>query len=349
MIPVNPSENRSPARRSPLTDPRALFGSATFHVALLVVVALAAVGAALPRSEPLRPRVLQAEIGPVDNRAPAESGGGAPGELGGDGQAPTVAIRAEMPDEAPANSASATAEAILSDVLPDAPAFQLAPAPGALPGPTTSGLGLLTGPGAGGGGGSGGGAGGGIGRGIGPSTEFFGAREQAVSFAYVIDCSGSMINNSSLDLAKRELLASLGQLPPDAKFAVIFYNLDPTIFPDASGRPGLMPATADNKDRVRTRLSTIQPDGGTRSRVALEAAIGFHPEVIYLLTDGQELTYDDARVLHDQLDDSRVHVIEFGGGPPPVGGRSPLQELAGGSGGTYRHVNVRTYREGRAP
>ena len=68
-----------------------------------------------------------------------------------------------------------------------------------------------------------GGSGGGLGRGIGPGTEFFGAREHGHSFAYVIDCSGSMGLRNSLEVAKRELLASLNQLPPDARFSVIWF------------------------------------------------------------------------------------------------------------------------------
>src|SRR5918993_522688 len=85
--------------------------------------------------------------------------------------------------------------------------------PRSLPGPQSGGVGVLPGPGLGGGGGSGGGSGGGVGRGVGPGTEFFGARERAGSFAYVIDCSGSMATRNALDVAKRELLGSLGQLP----------------------------------------------------------------------------------------------------------------------------------------
>ena len=158
-----------------------------------------------------------------------------------------------------------------------------------------------------------------------------------------------MINDLALDLAKRELLSSLGQLPPDARFAVVFYNLNPNIFPDASGRPGLMPATAANKDRVRTRLAAIEPDGGTRPRIALESSFDFQPEVVFLLTDGQELTYDDVKILRGEVGESRIHAIEFGGGPPPAGGPTPLQELAAATGGTYRHVNVRSYRASREP
>ena len=78
------------------------------------------------------------------------------------------------------------------------------------------------------------------GRGIGPGTQFFGARDHAHSFAYVIDCSGSMAARNSLEVAKRELLASLSQLAPDAQFSVIFYNLQARMLTDPQGRRGLM-------------------------------------------------------------------------------------------------------------
>src|SRR5205807_4342321 len=136
---------------------------------------------------------------------------------------------------------------LLAEILPAPPTTD---AQRALPGPQITGLGILPGPGLGGGGGSGGGSGGGIGRGIGPGTEFFGAREHASSFTYVIDCSGSMATRNSLDVAKRELLASLGQLPPDANFAVVFYSLRATTLADERGGRGLMAATTVNKARV---------------------------------------------------------------------------------------------------
>lgn len=337
-----------PRRRSPWSDPRALLGSATFHVVVVsLAVALAAVSAAIPGSGPALPRILHAELGPVDNRAPAEKGGGALGEAGGDGERPTAAIRAESRPSEREATGEAAADSIVDEML--APTRPVEPAPGAQPGATTSGLGLLVAPGSGGGGGSGGGAGGGTGRGIGPATEFFGARERAESFAYVIDCSASMGNDAALDLAKREMLSSIEQLPPDAKFGVIFYNLDPTVLSGASGGD-LMPATAANKDRIRTRLAQIRPDGGTRPRPALEAALSLKPEVVFLLTDGQELSRDDVPKILDSAGDIRIHTIEFGSGPAPSDPTSPLRQLAAVAGGTYRHVDVRAFRRdaGRA-
>jgi hypothetical protein len=317
-----------------------VLSSATFHVALWVVASLAALGAAIPRASVPKPRVLHAELGPVDNRAPAEAGGGSEGELGGDGTRPTVDLKAEAPPAGDGPTREDIADALLAEALPG-PAMR-EPAPGAITGVSTSGLGLLVGPEAGGGGGSGGGAGGGIGRGVGAGTEFFGARERAGSFAYVIDCSGSMIEHDALEVAKRELLSSLEQLPPDARFAILFYNDGFTLFHDAQGRPGLMPATAANKDRVRTRLAEVRADGATQTYGALSRSLELEPEVVFLLTDGQALTHEHVEALARAAGAIRIHTIEFGGGPV-FGDDAPLPQLAARTGGTFRHIDVRAF------
>ena len=220
-----------------------------------MVASLAALSVAVP-ADPELPRTLRGEIDSVDNRA-AEDGGGGPGELGGQG----VAELLPAAERAPRRGARGVTRRPMPCSRRSCPSAAPADAAQrALPGPQTTGLGLLPGPGTGGGGGSGGGSGGGVGRGVGPGTEFFGAREHAGSFAYVIDCSGSMATRNSLDVAKRELLASLNQLPPDAQFAVDL--LQPPrhdVFADPQASRGLMAATAGNKARVRAQLDADRP------------------------------------------------------------------------------------------
>ena len=53
-----------------------------FHVAILAVASIAALGARSPTAT-APPNVLYGEIGPVDNRAARDDGGGAPGDRGG--------------------------------------------------------------------------------------------------------------------------------------------------------------------------------------------------------------------------------------------------------------------------
>jgi hypothetical protein len=253
----------------------------------------------------------------------------------------TAALPITSPDDR--NSLAATsqdpADALLAEILPNSQPLGPETLQKALPGPQTIGQGLIPGSGPGGGGGSGGGSGGGVGRGIGPGTQFFGARDHAHSFAYVIDCSGSMMANSSLAMAKRELLQSLEQLPPDAEFAVVFYNMKPTTLTDPLGNRGRMSATAANKTRIRQQLEMIEADGGTDHMAALRAALALRPEVIFFLTDADLMTNGDVNEILAEAGATRIQAVEFGRGIN-LGERTPLRRLANTTGGAYLYIDV---------
>jgi von Willebrand factor type A domain len=321
---------------TPLTDPRALGSSALVHVLLIAVASLTVLNVSITRV-PEASGALRGELEPVDNRAEtgkvAGSGGGSPGEIGGLGSIAFVVPAAGTNPQGP--GLDPAADALLNEILPSTAQQPAEALQRALPGPQTTGVGLIPGSGLGGGGGSGGG----IGRGIGPGTEFFGAREHGHSFAYVIDCSGSMGLRNSLEVAKRELLASLNQLPPDARFSVIFYNLRARVFADPSGQQGLMPATAANKVRVQNQLQTVAPDGGTDHMVALRTAFGLKPEVIFFLTDADLMTNNDVNAILAEANGSRIQAVEFGRGTD-LGMQTPLRRLATTTGGTYRYIDV---------
>ena len=321
---------------TPLTDPRSLGSSALVHVLLIAVASLTVLNVSITRV-PEASGALRGELEPVDNRAEkgkvAGSGGGSPGEIGGLGSIAFVAPAAGTNPQGP--GLDPAADALLNELLPSTAQQPAEALQRALPGPQTTGVGLIAGSGLGGGGGSGGG----IGRGIGPGTEFFGAREHAHSFAYVIDCSGSMGLRNSLEVAKRELLASLNQLPPEARFSVIFYNLRARVFAGPSGQQGLMPATAANKVRVQNQLQTVAPDGGTDHMVALRTAFGLKPEVIFFLTDADLMTNNDVNAILAEANGSRIQAVEFGRGTD-LGMQTPLRRLATTTGGTYRYIDV---------
>jgi hypothetical protein len=320
-----------------MTDPRSLVVSLLIHALLLTLASLVALSRVVPAA-PEPPRALSGELESVDNRA--QEGGGSPGELGGEG---LLAALPSADGTAPGGSTrDPAADALLAEILP---APLSADAQRALPGPQISGLGILPGPGMGGGGGSGGGSGGGVGRGIGPGTEFFGAREHASSFTYVIDCSGSMASFKALEVAKRELLASLNQLPPDARFGVIFYNLRPFDPINPHGQPSLMAATVANKELIRRKLREVEPDGGTEHMLALNAALALHTEVIFFLTDAALMSRTDVDNVLTRSGPTRIQCVQFGPGPDtdPL---SPLHRLATGSGGTYRYIDVTRFSQG---
>ncbi len=289
---------------------------------------------------PEAPAPLRGELEPVDNRAETAQvpggGGGSPGEIGGLGSIAFVGPGAT--EDPQGQSLDPAADALLHEILPTTvpPSETIQRA---LPGPQTTGVGLIPGSGMGGGGGAGGGSGGGVGRGVGPGTEFFGAREHGQSFAYVIDCSGSMSLRDALEVAKRELLASLNQLPPDARFSVVFYNERPRVFTDPRGLQGMMPATAANKVRVQNQLLTVAPDGGTNHMMALKTALGLRPEVIFFLTDADLMDDRDVNLVLAETQGSRIQAVEFGVGPS-LGKQTPLRRLAVTTGGTYRYIDV---------
>ena len=89
-------------------------------------------------------------------------------------------------------------------------------------------------------------------------------------------------------------------------------------------------------------------DGGTSHEDAIMLAIKFHPDVIYLMTDG-----DDPPLTAKQLDriDRRaggivIDTIQFGAGPRPAE-ESFLVKLARQSGGKYAYVDVAKTAEKR--
>lgn len=321
------------AFRTPLTDPRSLLSSVSFHAVLLLLGSLIALRATR-REEPRGPASIRAELGPVDNLAPPPGGGGGPGERGGTGPAEARVVAFE-PGERP--TAAGKDEALLQSLLPSPTTSSASENPRELRG--FAGAGVVPGPGLGGGGGEGGGSGGGRGAGLGPSTVFFGTAEQASSFAYAIDRSGSMSGRNALNLAKRELLASLAQLPPDAQFSVIFYNLEPTQIAGFPRPGGLVSMTQGAREQVRARMAAIDAEGGTDHARALRAAFAAGPEVVFLLTDGFHMTRELAEQLRQEAGPIRIHVIEFGQGAEPDQS-DPVQDLARGTGGSYRYVDV---------
>ncbi len=325
--------------QSPMTDPRSLASSVLFHLLIVILAWAAVLNVALPTSEP-EVRRMHAEIGPVDNRADPEAvageGGGSPGEIGGTSP---VLITGPDPKDSLAAIDRDPADSLLAEILPTTQPLGPETLNKALPGPKTVGQGLIPGAGSGGGGGSGGGSGGGVGRGIGPGTQFFGARDHAHSFAYVIDRSGSMVSHNSLDVAKRELLSSLDQLPPDAEFAVVFYNMTPRMLTDPEGHRGRMAATAANKARIRSQLVSVVPDGGTDHMAALRSALALRTEVVFFLTDADLMTNGDVDEILSEAGTTRIQAVEFGRGMN-LGERTPLRRLATTTGGAYLYIDV---------
>jgi hypothetical protein len=174
------------------------------------------------------------------------------------------------------------------------------------------------------------------------STKFFDAQVWGSRFVYVIDRSGSMAHRDRINVAKRELLSSLALLAPEAQFQIIFYNTQPTLILQPKNRR-LHYASDQNKTLAAREIGTMIPDGATDHLIALKSAIGLKPDVIFFLTDAEDLRITEVKEVTElNKDRARIHTIAFGVGPE-VEGQDMLRELADRNGGSYRYIDADRY------
>jgi hypothetical protein len=114
-------------------------------------------------------------------------------------------------------------------------------------------------------------------------TSFFGVRERGLFFVYVVDSSGSMIDEARLTRATVELRRSVLALQPPQRFEVIFYNHESNPMP---GGPTPRTADTESKNLLMAWLRLIEPDGGTDPRAAMRQALALKPDAVFLLSDG---------------------------------------------------------------
>ena len=196
------------------------------------------------------------------------------------------------------------------------------------------------------------GTGGGGGRGEAP----LGTAAEADQFVYVIDISTSLNDyvggrprvGSCFERVCHELLQSIEQLSPDQRFYVILFSECPRPMFDAkSPFPQAIPATPENKAKLRDWLATVELGGDNFPEEALRMAFAMRPNAVFFLSDGQlpDFSFDFAGepVAGDAQTPGEadrggpaqipVHSIAVYGRPARVMGR-----LSAHTGGTYRYV-----------
>jgi len=160
----------------------------------------------------------------------------------------------------------------------------------------------------------------------------------ASSVVYVLDRSVSMGVNNKLDTACQELLTSLRRLPPTARFQVITYNTsaEPLVI---DGRIDLLPAEPAIITQAAQSLQTLTATGKTDHANALRRGLLLHPEVLYFVTDADDLKFEEVELITHSNQGTAIHAIELTRRPTPLPD-SPLAELARHNRGTYRRVWV---------
>lgn len=131
---------------------------------------------------------------------------------------------------------------------------------------------------------------------------FFGTHARGRSFAFIVDCSGSMgayfdaetsedggsaKPRSRLERAKVELLEALRAMKEDQSFSLVFYDQGSYWMSDLPDDPRMITATRENIQLATAWIKRQTTRGGTDPRDALERSLSLNPDVVFLLTDGQ--------------------------------------------------------------
>ncbi len=188
------------------------------------------------------------------------------------------------------------------------------------------------------------------GDGRGRKTSFFGASARGQRIVYVLDASGSMLDFGAIDVAKQELKASLERLAPDQQFQILFYNNTPRPMIQLTARDDLPRATDTNKARARQFIDSLQPQLGTNHFPALELALSYTPDVLFLLTDADfpRLSARDLDLVRKRNNGAcQIHTVEFGKGGDLSADDNFLKKLARQNGGQHRYRDVYQFQANR--
>lgn len=159
----------------------------------------------------------------------------------------------------------------------------------------------------------------------------------AGSVVYVLDRSMSMGMEDKLDMACRELLAGLRRLPPSARFQIIYYS-DFAAPLAINNRIDLLPAESANIQAAARVLQTLTASGKTNHADALRRGLALRPDVLYLITDADDL-YEQIEAATRGNSVTAIHIVELTR-RRTTRTDGPLAQLARANGGTYRRVPV---------
>lgn len=176
----------------------------------------------------------------------------------------------------------------------------------------------------------------------GQGTSFLGLAAEGKSFLYLIDKSASMGEHNSIGVARAELMASLEHLDTVQQYQIIFYDNDVHPLKDHDGKRQIFFATDVNRTWTRSHVSSYVPSGGTLHKPALLYALGFTPDVLFFLSDGDTPPLFAADLLEIQKRNrgrTQIQVIEFGEGAKITPGNW-LEQLARQNNGQYRYRDV---------
>ena len=176
--------------------------------------------------------------------------------------------------------------------------------------------------------------------GDGPGAEagvtFFGKKSAAKTVVFVVDNSNSM-TNGRFETALDALMKAVDGLGPKQQFYVIFYSDSAYGMFHPRTAPDLVAATADNKEKLRAWLYSVEMCLNTRGEDAMKRAMALNPDVINILGDGAFTDKTEALMTTPH---SRKTVVHTFGMNVDSRGESQLTAIAAANGGKFHPVEV---------
>jgi hypothetical protein len=178
------------------------------------------------------------------------------------------------------------------------------------------------------------------GTGAGPKSNFYGSGGNATRIVYIIDHSGSLLDN--FDFLREEVKRSVGNLVPVQFFNVVMVSEEAhTVL-----SPGqLTRASAEIKKEFISKIAEYRAQGSNDDLLepfqqAFEEAFKCKPQLVYFLTDG----HFDPKLMEvvDKLNKDkkvRVNTLAFVNKEPSY--EEQLQSMAKKNGGVYKFVSER--------
>lgn len=174
-------------------------------------------------------------------------------------------------------------------------------------------------------------------------ASFFGAYAEGRRFIYVLDSSRSMTGDR-WQYACAQLLDSLGGLNPDQEFYVICFDAQTTfLFNRTPKLARYYEANNTTVSKVRNWLRSRTLGSATMPAVALQYAIDFDPDAIFLLSDGelQDNSRGMLRRINSNVSSDRqipIHTVHLFSAV----GKQTLEQIAKENGGTFTAVQPNT-------
>ena len=176
------------------------------------------------------------------------------------------------------------------------------------------------------------------GGGIGPKGPVFGHGGNAKKIVFVCDASGSMLNKFST--LRRELSNTVQGLRVIQSFNIVFFQEQSATALDPNQ---LVMATPESKLKATNFLEDkVTPRGETNPIPGIEIAFRQHPELIYILTDGDFPDNNAVLAKIRELNKDhkvKVNTIAFvSESDTDTAFMKLLSQIASENGGVYKHV-----------